>query len=174
MTKSLRSASLCALIACLTSQAAYADSGRLRFSKTAGPFQVTLFTTPEPLTPGPADFSVMVQDAATGQILSNAEVLLQLDQPGASSIHAQATHALATNKLLQAAEFSLPFAGSWHLHLDITQASAHAAIDTDIAVQPGSRNTLLIWLFALLPCFAVGLFVLHQRQKLSRQSRGLA
>ncbi len=148
---------------------AFADGGRLRFSRTAGPFLVTLFTTPEPLTPGPADFSVMIQDAKTGDILPDAHVMLTLTPPGASSsrLVAIAAHGIATNRLLQAAELNLPSnQTTWLLHLDIRSGAQMAAIDAPIEIENSSRQLLLIWIFAILPLAAILLFVLHQRQKM--------
>ena len=154
------------------SAAAHADGGRLRFSKPAGPFLVTLFTTPEPLTPGPTDFSVMIQDVKSGDILSDAAVAMKLTSDQGATIDASASHGIATNRLLQAAEFNIPSSGNWHLHLDVRQGTLTSSVDADISVQTGSRKAVLAWIFALLPLLAVLLFILHQRQKafLARRS----
>jgi hypothetical protein len=159
---------ICILLSLACCPIALADGGRLRFSKAAGPFLVTLFTTPEPLTPGPADFSVMVQDASSGSILSDAQVVLTLTPADASSppLIATATHGIATNRILQAAEFNLPKSGVWKLHLDIRDHTQSATIDTPIEIEKGSRKLPLIWIFATLPLLAILLFTLHQRQKL--------
>ena len=151
---------------------AFADGGRLRFSKPAGPFLVTLFTTPEPLTPGPADFSVMVQDAKSGDVLSDALVTLHLTSSQGGSISVAASHGIAVNRLLEAAQFNIPTSGTWTLHLDVQQGTQHSSLDSDIPVQPGSRKAALVWVFALLPVLALLLFILHQRQKafLARRS----
>ena len=159
-----RNLSLILLLLCL-SLTAFADGGRLRFSKPAGPFLVTLFTTPEPLTPGPADFSVMIQDAKTGDILSDAVVTLKLTPSAGATINVLASHGIATNRLLQAAQFDIPSSGNWHVHLNVTQGTQTSSVDEDIPVQPGSRKAALAWVFALLPLVAVLLFILHQRQK---------
>ncbi len=165
MTAPLRFAWLYVLLVVISGTSAHADGGRLRFSKTAGPFLITLFTTPEPLTPGPADFSVMVQDAVTGQILPDAVVTLQLDEQDGRTIRAIADHHRATNQLMQAAALSLPSVGSFRLHLVVRDASREASTDSSLIVQPGSRTAPLIWTFALLPFLAVLLFALQQRQK---------
>ncbi len=154
------------VIALSTHRAAQADGGRLRFSKTAGPFLITLFTTPEPLTPGPADFSVMIQDAETGKILPDAVVTMDWSSAGRETIRARTRQNVATNKLLTAAEIVLPAAADWHLQMHVEEASRSAACETDIRVEPGSRTALLVWIFALIPFVCVGLFLLHQRQKL--------
>jgi hypothetical protein len=155
---------------------AHADGGRLRFSSPAGPFLVTLFTTPEPLTPGPADFSVMVQDAKSGEILPDAQVTFDLvsrDDP-AAALHAAATHGIATNRLLQAAELDLPRNGMWTLHLNIRQGDRSAALDAPIIVDRGSRKSKFVWIFVSLPILAIILFVFHQRQKMYLSRRQFA
>ncbi len=171
MSKPLRSIWIYALVTGALLHLAHADGGRLRFSRNTGPFIVTLFTAPEPLTPGPVDFSVMVQDAATGEILPSASILLNLDSTNGRAISVSTNHKAATNKLLQAAEVILPTTGKWHVHLEVAKASRHAACDSEIVVQPGSRMFLQIWIFALLPVVATVLFVLHQRQRQLREQR---
>ena len=168
----LKRCSVLTLFLLCLSCTAFADGGRLRFSNAAGPFLVTLFTTPEPLTPGPSDFSVMIQDAKTGDILSDAAVSLQLTSNQGATINAVASHGIATNRLLQAAQFDIPSSGNWHVHLDVTQGTQTSSLVEDISVQPGSRKAALAWVFALLPVLAVLLFILHQRQKafLARRS----
>lgn len=171
MTK--RALILVVLLLLASRRSLLADGGRLRFSKTAGPFLVTLFTTPEPLTPGPADFSVMVQNAKTNDILSDAQIVLTLtsvDHPD-QILRAAATHGNATNRLLQAAEFDLPGSSSksseWKLHINVEQGREAASLDEPIEVQAGSRKTMLVWIFGALPILALFLFVLHQRQRAS-------
>ena len=160
------------LLVLLSSIPAFGDGGRLRFSRAAGPFLVTLFTTPEPLTPGPADFSVMVQDAKTGDILSDAHVSLQLTSAQGKVMNADTSHGIATNRLLQAAQFDIPSSGNWSMRLTLQQGTRSASLDADMPVQAGSRKALLVWTFAALPVLALLLFVLHQRQKafLARRS----
>jgi hypothetical protein len=142
-----------------------ADGGRLRFSKPAGPFIVTLFTTPEPLTPGTADFSVMVQDRVGGQVISNADVELRWVSPDGRILSASAKRGAAVNQLLEAAEVNLPTAGVWRVAIEIRDGDRAATCDAEITVERGSRKTTLIWIFTLLPALAIALFVLHQRQK---------
>ena len=145
--------------------AAFADGGHLRFSQAAGPFQVTLFTAPEPLTPGPADFSVMVQDGTSNQVLQDADIEITLTGPDARVVVAQARAGLATNKLLQAANVTLPVVGAWHVSVQVKQGGRVGSCDGDVVVGAGSRKSSLVWIFSLLPVFATMLFVLNQKQK---------
>jgi len=164
---------LITLLLCLFCGHAFADGGRLRFSSVSGPFLITLFSTPEPLTPGPIDLSVMVQDARSGDVLSDAHVgidLLQQNGDG-STIHAEATHGMAVNKLLQAADIEIPASGSWRMRITVHQGSRSTVLDTAIPVEPGSRKTKLVWIFGSLPVLALVLFTLHQLQKSQPGSR---
>ena len=153
--------------------AAFADGGHLRFSQAAGPFQVTLFTTPEPLTPGPADFSVMVQDGTTNQVLQDADIEITLTGPDGRVVAAHARAGLATNRLLQAANVVLPVVGAWHVSVAgeagrprwlVRWRSCSSALDR--------AGVTLVWIFSLLPVFATMLFVLNQKQKANVSPRG--
>ncbi len=49
--------------------AAHGDGGTMLLHQDAGPFTITLFAAPQPLQVGTADFSVMVQDRSSGEVL---------------------------------------------------------------------------------------------------------
>jgi hypothetical protein len=146
----------------------FADGGRLRFSKPAGPFQVTLFTSPEPLTPGPADFSVMVQDGVSNQVLPDADIQMKITASDGRVVQAHASAGAATNKLLQAAAVTLPTTGIWHLSVLVSEAGRSGICEAEILVEAGSRKASLVWIFSLLPVFLSMLFVLHQKKKSER------
>ena len=161
-----------AMLSIFLCRAALADGGHLRFSQAAGPFQVTLFTTPEPLTPGPADFSVMVQDGTTNQVLQDADIEITLTGPDGRVVAAHARAGLATNRLLQAANVVLPVVGAWHVSVVVKQGGRAGSCDGALAVGAGSRRSYLVWIFSLLPVFATMLFVLNQKQKANVSPRG--
>ena len=58
------------------------DGGFLRLCERSGPYQVAVFTSPTPLRVGPVDFSVLLQDAATGTVLSDARIVFRIMPPG--------------------------------------------------------------------------------------------
>jgi hypothetical protein len=62
--------------------AAHADGGRLQMRQAAGPFVVSLFTTPESLAVGPADVSVLVEEQ--GSVLLDANVVVTFTPEDAS------------------------------------------------------------------------------------------
>src|SRR6266566_3607186 len=82
------------------SSLARADGGALRLRERAGDYQVAVFTSPTPFRAGPVDFSVLVQDAATGECVPEARVTVRLKAPaGGRALEYPATTEAATNKL---------------------------------------------------------------------------
>ena len=58
--------------------AAFADGGTLRLSETKRPYRISVLTSPNPFRAGPVDISVIVADAATGDVLPDVKVDLHL------------------------------------------------------------------------------------------------
>ncbi|HTU49602.1 MAG TPA: hypothetical protein VMF56_03355 [Acidobacteriaceae bacterium] len=152
---------------------AIADGGRLRFRRAAGPFIVTLFTTPDPLTAGRADFSVAVERAGMPGLVQDAHIDLILtpaDGDG-GQIVLHASHKEATSKWLQAANFSLPARGIWHVQVVVRRGQEVGECFGEVRVRaPGTRD--LMWDILPVPLGAL-LFVLHQnlKQKYNRKRR---
>lgn len=146
---------------------AFADGGRLRFRKPAGPFTVTLFTTPDPLTKGRADFSVAVERVDSIGLVENAHVTFILT-PQADPNHRLVLHASrsqATSRFLQAANFKLPSPGFWRIDVivrdgnQVGQCSGHFRVrKQDLATSERA------WQIAFVPIMVL-LFFLHQWRK---------
>jgi len=152
------------LAAVRLSSSAQADGGKLQLSERAGPYQVSVFTTPTPIRVGKVDVSVLVQDAQAHDVISKARVMLRADPEHAQGhshpIVAQATHATATNRLLQAAYLDLPHAGSWKINLTVEAGGQQFEFQLPINVAPPLPpwKALLPWL--TLPAWAILLFFL--------------
>jgi hypothetical protein len=138
--------------------AARADGGRLQMRQAAGPFVVSLFTTPESLAMGPADLSVMVE--GQGSVLLDADVIVTLTPEDArlAPVVAHLSHTHATNRLLQDAVVQLPRAGRWRAVVHVSEAGREASAVTDLIVASYSARRGTVWLFAVLPVIAIGLF----------------
>lgn len=164
-----------ALLAC--ARPALADGGRLRFRQPAGPFTVTLFTTPDPLTAGRADFSVAVERPGVSGILQDARIRLTLTPVGthARPIVLDASHAAATSKWLQAANFSLPAAGLWRVTVLVRSGNQSGHCSADLRVRPAGTPNLL-WDILPVPLAALflGLHQLRKRQYRRDRQRRLA
>lgn len=99
----------------LTAPVARGDGGTVRASERCGPYRVTVFTSPTPLRAGSADVSVLVQDDDSREVIADAAVTVRAVPQGRprDQVSAAATPEAATNKLLRAAVFDLPAAGTW-------------------------------------------------------------
>jgi hypothetical protein len=155
--------------------AAQADGGRLQMRREAGPFVVSLFTTPESLGVGQADLSAMIEEQASGKVLLDADVVIMLrpEDGGSGSIVAHLSHAHATNRLVQDAVVQLPHAGPWRAAIQINQAGRHASTATDLTVGDYSARRGTVWVFTLLPVCAIALFAWAQVAKATARRRRL-
>jgi hypothetical protein len=126
---------------------------------------VTLFTTPDPLTEGHADFSVAVERAGKSGLVENAHVDLILTSASGHrrKIVLHASHAAATSKWLQAANFSFPAPGLWRIVIIIQQGHQTGQCSGEVQVEP-SRSRAITWDVLPVPLAAM-FFVLHQNRK---------
>jgi hypothetical protein len=144
------------------------DGGTLRLSERAGPYRVSVFTSPEPLRVGAADVSVFVQEAGSGAPVADVAVVLTLT-PGAGNgpaLSYQATADQAVNKLLRAAAVDWPAAGPWRIAVDVEGPRGTARCVVDVVVAPPLPRWRQMWPWFTWPAVPITLFVLH---KLRRQ-----
>jgi hypothetical protein len=143
---------------------AAADGGTMRLSEQQGNYRITLFTSPSPLRAGPADFSALVQDAATGEIVSGVQVSMSATRRDAlgAVIHHAATTEAATNKLYHAATFDLPAPGRYLVEVSIDGALGGAQVHCEVeAAEPlPPWLTLMPWIG--WPFLAIVFFCFHQ------------
>jgi hypothetical protein len=139
---------------------ARADGGTLRLSRTAGPFLVSVFTAPEPLRVGRADVSVLVQKQVNGEVQLGRAVALRLRAPDGAEQTLRASHAMATNRLLQSAQLELSAPGQWHLEIMVDHAGPVAC---ELPVGLRSRLFADHWLPLALPPLCVFLFAWRAR-----------
>ena len=150
-----------------------ADGGRIRLHERSGPFLITLFTTPDPLSAGPADLSVAVERLDRAGIVEDAEVTLFLTGPGGTRMVQAATHEAATSRFLYSANLSLPESGVWRGQVNVSEGNLAGACETRMEVLPLTPlRQQMYWQIAAVPC-AVLLFFLHlaRRRWLERRRR---
>jgi hypothetical protein len=147
--------------------AAYGDGGRLQMRQAAGPFVVSLFSTPESLAVGPADLSVMVEEQGSNEVLLDEDVVVTLTSADARTtpVVAHLSHVHSTNRLLEDAVIQLPHAGRWHAVIHIREAGREATASTDLMVANYSARRGTVWFFAVLPICAIALFAWVQVAK---------
>jgi hypothetical protein len=141
-----------------------ADGGVVRLSEKRDGCQVTVFTAPTPFRAGPVDISVLVQNAETGEPISDARVTVRAAPRGrpAEAVQHAATSDAATNKLFQAATFDLPEAGWWEVEIIVEreQKIIQTRFEVEAADPPPHWWSLWPWIGS--PALAVLLYGAHQ------------
>lgn len=150
---------------------AHADGGAVQFEKPAGPFIITVFTTPTPLRAGSVDISLMIQNRENRQPVLDCQALVQLRKEGAMSIRSEATHEAAQNKLLYAAQVNVPEPGIWGLETAIKHGDDSIDVVGEINVAPSNSVLLGYWRSLALPPLFVSLFAVNQWLK-RRSTKG--
>ena len=146
---------------CLCASAALADGGRLRAYEPAGDFRIAIFTSPEPLSAGPVDVSVLVQDRATGETILDADVVLELSGPGGLVLSSPAGRH-ARNRLFYGTIVSLT-PGSWTAAARIRRADSAASVRATFDVGGSGPGPIRTWPWLSIPPLAVALYAANRR-----------
>jgi hypothetical protein len=158
---------LCLLSLGPCSAVALADGGRVVLIERQGNYRISVFTSPDPLRAGPVDISVLLQDAETGQPITNVPVSVSLKPSGGRgpTIRAVATTDAATNKLLSAALVELPTPGSWDI--EISCLAEHGTDPVRFTLDAGEQSVAWtsVWPWFSWPAGVVILFGIHRRRK---------
>ena len=158
------------LVALLCAAAAAADGGRVRVHQDSGPFTVTVFTAPEPLTAGPAEITVLVQERGSGAVLRDARVEIELRSPAMGPPRIFAASA-GTNRLFRVAVVELAPAGDWGLAVVVRRAGATGRVSGSVPVGPPVSRLSWIWPFLAVPPIGVALYALRAAVRRGRRGR---
>ena len=151
-----------ALVASVVPAASWADGGLVRISRQAGPFTLTVFTSPTPLRAGSIDVSVLVQEGRGGDVVDDAAVVVTLRGADRPPLRATATRAQATNKLLYAALLDLPAPGAWQVEVDVAHDGATASLAFPVDAEPALPPWRAYWAYLALPFAGIAVYALHQ------------
>jgi hypothetical protein len=167
MNQPMRSPIRLVLIAFLTlhpSSFLWADGGTMRLSEQKGNYRITVFSAPTLVRAGLVDISVLVQDAATGEPVSGAQVVIKSARRGSPemAVHHHATTEAATNKLLYAAVFDLPEPGWYSLEVSLNGALGQAQVHFDLEAAEPLPPWLAMAPWVGWPVLAIVLFGVHQ------------
>ncbi len=113
----------------------------------------------------------MVQKAGDQSTVLDASVtvhLIERDSKNITEIVAPATHGKATNKLLYAANVTLPSAGEWRVIVQIHQAQQDAEVTGEINVLGPEPPLLTYWPYFVLVPVVVLLFIFNRWLKRRR------
>jgi hypothetical protein len=154
------------LMVAMWATAAHSDGGTMLLHQDAGAFTITLFAAPQPLVAGTADFSVLVQDRNSREVL--LDPLIDLTAEGTT---VRLTRGQVSNRLLQAATVHFSGPGKRRLTLAVRRGSDVAQLATDCTVEPDRSRATLVWFYVLLPVGIILLFVIHQGLKLRSERK---
>jgi hypothetical protein len=151
--------------------AARADGGALRASRQCGDYRVSVFTSPTPLRAGPVDVSVLVQDAATGEVQHDLPVEVQAVRGGrAATIRRPATSQAATNKLFHAAQFDLPASGRWDIAVTVDDGRQTEQLRFTVEAADRAPPWQTLWPWFTWPALVIVLFALRRTRPLSSRA----
>ena len=134
----------------------------MRLSGKKGGYQITVFTAPTPFRAGAVDISVLVQDASTGDPMTQVQVTVRMTKSGRPALEYPATSETATNKLFHAAQFELPEPGRWEMQVQVEGLHGPAVIGGELEAAEPLPRWQEMWPWIGWPALAIALFGIHQ------------
>jgi hypothetical protein len=151
------------LLAVLARPTLFGDGGTLQLSGETPELSVTVFTSPAPLSAGPADISVLLQKRETLEPVLDADVLIVMRAVASGSeIRVRATREQAQNKLLYAAPLTLSESGTWQIKVSILRRGVSSEILGNIGVAANRQKLETYWLYLTFPPLMVLLFTIRE------------
>ena len=149
-----------------------ADGGTVQLRKEAGALVITVFTSPSPLSAGPADISLLLQTRNGLEPVLDADVSIRLRTDASDiEIEARPTRQQAQNKLLYAAPVTLSESGRLALAVTIFRNGERTDATGTIDVAPAPEKALSYWSYIAFPPLMIALFVVRERL-IRRKARG--
>ncbi len=151
--------------AAVTAVPAMANGGTIQLSnRAAGPYALTVYTSPTPIRTGTADVSVMVQKAGSDELVNDARVVIQVQPAGSDAVQGSyaATHEQATNKLFYAANVPFPSEGRWRVTVRVEAVAAgvgEVSFETDVTPASLLDSPLMVVQLAALPLLLIALWL---------------
>ncbi len=128
--------------------AVLANGGQVRVANyPVGPYEVTVFTSPVPLTTGLVDVSVLLQRRETREIVDGATITLTVIAPDGTTQRYPVTREQATNRLYYAAEFTIAEPGIYQFQLEVRGPEAAGALAFEATVERASSPFWRSWWF---------------------------
>jgi hypothetical protein len=152
---------------------AFADGGTLQFRKEAGELVITLFTAPGPLSVGPVDISLLLQDRNGLDPVLNADVFLELSEDVSSiELEAHPTRAKATNKLLYAVPVIFAKPGKWRIAVKVTANGQRTNATGTLAIAPAPHRSASYAGYFAFPPVMILLFAVREGLIRRTKSKG--
>ena len=151
------------VVTILTQAFAFADGGTVQLHKEAGALVITVFSSPAPLSAGPVDISLLLQNrnGLEPVLDANVSLLLRLNASNAE-IRTRATREQAQNKLLYTAPVTLADSGKWQLAVTILRNGERTDATGTIEVAPTPAMVASYWGYVAFPPLMIVAFVGHE------------
>jgi hypothetical protein len=157
----------------LAQATAWADGGTVQLRQEAGDLVITVFTSPGPLSVGPVDISLLLQNRDGLEPVLDAKVSLILREDDSTlELQAQPTREQARNKLLYAAPVTLSKPGKWNILVTVLEngKETDTAGILEVAAAPDKAASYAGYI--AFPPVMIGLFMVRQRLIRRRSQRG--
>jgi hypothetical protein len=157
----------------LAQATALADGGTVQLREDVGAFVITVFTSPAPLSGGPVDISLLLQNRNGLEPVLDANVSLLLrGKASGSEISVRPTREQAQNKLLYAAPVTFTESGKWRLAITILRNGERTGATGTIDVAPAPEMAASYWSYVAFPPLMIAAFVVRERLIRRRKKGG--
>ena len=146
----------------LFTRSVLADGGTVLCQRTSDSLVVTVFSTQTPLRTGASDISFLVESATDSHPILDARVFVELESETGKSLHAEATRARASNKLLYCSLLDLPEAGHWTMKVIVKRGSGSSVMIHHLQVAEELPPMLAHWKLFIFPPLLTFLFLANQ------------
>ena len=157
---------LCLLLGLLSiwllTRSVLADGGEVLCQRTSDSIVMTVFSAQRPLRTGPSDISFLVESAVDSHPILDARVFVELESESGRSLHAEATRALARNKLLYCCLLDLPEPGHWTMKVIVKRGTGRSVLIHHLQVTAHQPMLLAHWKLLILPPLLTFLFMANQ------------
>lgn len=151
----------------LPSGIAWADLGQVRLSESAGPYHVTVLTSPAPLYAGPLEISVFLQHAETREPITDAKVDVVLTSFDSKNRPRRPTHLRAIQERDAAgphymARSALPQAGDWQIEVHLSSPAGSTNVSFRGIAGPAPARWQTLWPWICWPPVVILLFAIRE------------
>ena len=145
-----------------------ADGGEILCQRTNDSVQITVFSAQTPVRIGASDISFLVESATDSQPILDARVFVELKSESGKILHAEASRALARNKLLYCCLLDFPEAGHWTMKVIVKHGTGSSVLVHHLQVAEGVPTLLAHWKLLIFPPLLTFLFIANQFLRRSR------
>ncbi len=130
----------------------------------SGPYQVYVWTNPNPPRAGVVHVTVALVEPATQRpVLDAAVQVAATPASGGQPVAVPATHENAVIKTYYEADLALPAAGAWQFTVAHSDAAGSGSASFALDVQPAARNWRPVALGAVLALIALGAWLVLRK-----------